>query len=82
MDDVMTIDTLYDMFVAERKAVFEEWCGYDYREGESLKIGDHGTAAMCRKNIKRLEKRHKEITKILNEILRMETKWQREKDSA
>lgn len=81
MDDMMTVYDLYDMFVAERKAVFEEWCGYDYREEEALKIGDHGTAAMCRKHAKRLEKRHKEITKILDEILRMETKWKKETEA-
>ena len=82
MDDIMTIADLYAMFEAERKAVYEEWCGYDYREEEALKIGDHGTAAMCRKKIKRLEKQHKEINRILNEMYRMETKWIREKDLA
>lgn len=82
MDDIMTVYDLYAMFEAERKAVFEEWCGYDYKEQEALKIGDQGTAALCRKNCKRLEKQHKEIKRILNEIYRMETKWEREKDSA
>ena len=78
MDKVMYVDDLYAMFEAERKSVFEEWCGYEYREEEALKIGDHGTAAMCRKHAKRLEKRHKELSKILNEIYRMECLWRKE----
>ena len=80
MDGIMTVNDLYAMFEAERKAVYEEWCDYDDREEEALKIGDHGTAAMCRKHIKRLEKQHKDINKILNEIYRMETRWRKERD--
>ena len=80
MDNVMTMNDLCEMLDNELKVVYDKWSDYEDREEAALAIGDHGTAAMCRKHIKRLEKDRTKYMTILNEICRMESKWLKEQD--